>query len=72
MAKETSEIKKRDDEKVRKIARSNKLKAAIKAAKKLNYSDLQQLNKVTADYLEAHKQKQIDYLEQQLKLIKER
>jgi hypothetical protein len=71
MAKKTSEIKK-VDKKIEKLkAPGNKLKIAIKATKKLNYTDLIQLSKIINDRLEAQKQLQIENLEQQLKLIKE-
>jgi hypothetical protein len=71
MAKKVSEVKK-VDKKIEKLkAPGNKLKIALKAAKKLTYTDLIQLSKAINDRLEAQKQLQIENLEQQLKLIKE-
>jgi hypothetical protein len=71
MTKKTSEIKK-VDKKIEKLkAPGNKLKTAIKASKKLSYTDLIQLSKIINDRLETQKQMQIENLEQQLKLVKE-
>ncbi len=71
MTKKESEGKKVDKKIVKPKAPGNKLKIALKASKKLSYTDLIQLNKVINDRLEAQKQLQIENLEQQLKLIKE-
>jgi hypothetical protein len=71
MTKKISEVKKADKKIEKLTAPGNKLKIALKASKKLSYTDLIQLSKVINDRLEAQKQIQIENLEQQLKLIKE-
>lgn len=48
----------------------NKLKEAMKASRKLNFSDLQQLALYINDTLQVKKQKQIDDLEKELRQLK--